>query len=128
MATLIATVQAILNPLASGGSWYGMNMTEPLALDATGQVKPYTTFLRVIGADNVSMGGPSAMQQTRVQVDYFAPHISDAVALCKAGDAALMAGFALPYACIPLTSQDLFEEPVRLWRISRDYSIWFIET
>lgn len=128
MATLIQTVQAILNPLPTGGAWYGMNMTEPLAVDVSGQVKPYITFLRVVGSDNVSMGGPSAMQQTRVQVDYFAPHIADAVALSKAGDAALIGGFAVPFACIPLTSQDLFEEPVRLWRVSRDYSIWFIET
>jgi hypothetical protein len=128
MATLIEAVGALLEPVAPLQVWYGINPTEPLALDLVGNVKPYITFQRVIGSDNVSLSGPSAMQGTRVQVDYFAPRINDAVALSKAGDAALLVGFTGTFSCIPLTSQDLFEEPVRLWRVSRDYSIWFIET
>jgi len=128
MATLIQAVETLLDPIAAGGAWYGINPNEPLATDSVGRPKPYITFQRVVNADNVSLGGPSAMQSTRLQVDYFAPRIADAVALSKAGDNALLAGFVAPYACIPLTSQDLYEEPVRLWRVSRDYSIWFIET
>ena len=128
MATLIETLQGVLNPLATGGAWYAVNTTEPLALDTFGAVKPFIVFLRVINSDNVSLSGPSSMQSSRVQVDYFAPRISDANALQKAGDAALFAAFPAPLACIPQTSQDFFEEPVRLFRVSRDYSIWFIET
>jgi hypothetical protein len=128
MATLIETVQAILQPLATGGSWPLVNTTEPLATDASGAVKPYIVFQRIVSSDNNSLSGASVMQQTRLQVDYFATRILDAVALSKAGDAAMFAGFQKPFACTALTSQDFFEEPVRLFRVSRDYSIWFIET
>lgn len=128
MATLIETVLGILDPVAAGEAWYGINPREPLATDQFGAVKPYITFQRVVSTDNNSLGGASARQNTRLQVDYFAPEISDAVALSKAGDAAMFAAFVKPNSCVALTSQDLFEEPVRLWRVSRDYSIWFIET
>jgi hypothetical protein len=83
MATILETVQAILQPLASGGSWPGVNTTEPLALDSAGIVRPFITFQRVVGSDNVSLGGPSATQQTRVQVDYFAPGLLRAAALAR---------------------------------------------
>jgi hypothetical protein len=128
MATLIETVQALLNPLGSGGSWYGANTTEPLALDQFGAVKPYIVFLAIVSTDNNTLSGPSGRQNTRIQVDYFSPRVQDMAALAKAGDAALAAGFMLPDSCIAQTSQDFFEEPVRLYRRSRDYSIWFLET
>ena len=122
MATFLEVVQALLDPLAPAGSFYGINPTEPLALDGDA-IAAFIVWQRVVSTDNVSLAGPSNVQNTRIQVDFFAPRITAADSMRRAADAALAALLA-----VPLTSQDIYEEPVRLWRISRDYSIWYDES
>jgi hypothetical protein len=125
MSTLAELVQAILDPLTPGGAWYAVNTTEPLALDSNGAVKPYIVWQEIVSTDNVTLGGPTDMQNTRIQVDVYAPRIAVASSLTKAVDAALLAS---ALTVIPLSNQPVYEEPVRLWRRIRDYSIWHVES
>lgn len=122
MATFLEAVQALLDPLAPAGSFYGINPTEPLALDGD-DIAGFIVWQRVVSTDEVTLAGPTEQQQTVIQVDFFAPRIATADAMKKAADAALAS-----LRAVPLTSQDIYEEPVRLWRISRDYSIWYDES
>ncbi len=125
MSTLVELVQALLDPVSPGGAWYAVNTTEPLALDVNGAVQPYIVWQEIVSTDNVSMGGPSDLQNTRIQVDVYAPRIATATALTKAVDAALLAS---SLTVVPLSNQPVYEEPVRLWRRIRDYSIWHVES
>lgn len=121
MSTLIEDLQALLAPLAAGGAWYGINTTEPLALDTNGAVKPFIVWQRVVSTANVTLLGPTDLQNTRVQIDIYAPRIADAAAIEVALEAAMAAS---SIQNVPLTSQDLYEEPVRLFRVMKDFSVW----
>lgn len=114
MTTLIEDLDALLNPLAAGGASYGVNTASPL-------VYPYIVFQRVTSAPNVSLGGPSLMQNTRVQIDIYALRQSEAVAIETALEAA-MAAWSVQN--VPLLSQDLQEPDVKAFRISKDWSVW----
>jgi len=98
----------------AGGAWYGINTAEP-------PVYPYIVHTRMPSAANVSLGGPSDLQNTRVQIDVFAVSIADALAVHR-GIKAAMAEWALQN--VPLTEEDIYEPDVRAWRISSDWSIW----
>ena len=112
---LIEDLSALLGPLnPAGGVWYGANTAQP-------PVYPYIVFQRVVSTANVSMNGPSDVQNTRVQIDIYALRISEAAALDSALDAAF-AGAAL--VNVPISSQDFYEDMVKAFRISRDFSVW----
>lgn len=113
--TLVEDVQARLATLApAGGVWYGLNTTEPA-------VYPYIVWTRVSSVANVSLGGPSNLQNTRVQIDIIARRISEAMAL----EAALEASMAAwSVTNVPLSSLDLFEDEIRAYRVIKDYSLW----
>lgn len=113
--TLIEDVKArlaTLNP--AGGVWYGFNTTEPA-------VYPYIVFNRVVSIPNVTLAGPSDLQNTRIQIDIIARRISDAVALETALEAS-MASWSVTN--VPLSSMDMFEDEIRAFRVIKDYSLW----
>ena len=113
MTTLVEDLQALLDPLAAGGAHYAINET-PATI-------PYIVWLRVDSTPNVALGGPSALQNTRVQVDVYAKSFQAAVAI----EVALEAAFAASsIQNVPVLSQDFFEDDVALYRISKDYSVW----
>lgn len=114
MTTLIEDLQALLNPLAAGGSWYGINTAQP-------PVFPYIVFQRIASSPNVAMTGASALQNTRVQVDIYAQQISQAVTIESAVEAAFA---AWAVTNVPVLSQDFYEDAVRAYRVSKDYSVW----
>jgi hypothetical protein len=123
MTTLIQDVQAALAPcVPTGGAWYCVNMREPPAEDGGGRVAPFIVWQRIASVDNVTLQGPSNLQNTRLQVDIFAPHVEDAESVRVAADAALAAAFGSKI--LPLSSQDVYEAPARLVRIIREYSLW----
>ena len=122
MTTLIEDLQAILDPLAPGGAWYGVNTTEPLAQDANG-IQPFIVWQRIVSTTHNTLIGPSDLQNTRIQIDIYAPRIADAVAISAAVQAAFAAS-SLQF--FQLSSQDLYEEPVRLFRLMQDFSIWAV--
>jgi len=118
--SLIQDLQALLEPIAAGGAFYAFNTTEPLARDAGG-IKPYIVWQRIVSVDNNTLSGPSNVQNTRIQVDIFAPRIADAEAIRVAVDDSLVNS---AITVIPQSTQDLYEEPVKLFRIIREYSVW----
>ena len=114
MTTLLEDLQALLSPLASGSSWYGVNTTEPPAY-------PFIVFNRVSSTPNVSLQGPSDLQNTRVQIDIFSRSPAEAVSIESALEAAMA---AWSVTNVPLSSQDMYEDAVKAWRVSKDYSVW----
>ena len=115
MTTLVQDVQAVLATLApAGGVWYAVNTTEP-------PVYPYILWIRVASTPNVSLAGPSNLQNTRIQIDIFSRQVSELLAMESALEAAMAAS---GLQNVPLSSMDLYEEPVRAYRASKDYSVW----
>jgi hypothetical protein len=117
MTTLVeAFVAAITNGGAApvGGIWPVVNTKEP-------PVYPYAVYQRVLSQENVSLGGSSNLQQTRLQLDVYARTYSEALLAVNAIDAAL---FADPLTVIALTAQDLPDFETRAYRVVREYSVW----
>lgn len=118
--TILDTVQAALAPcVTTGGAWYAVNTRQPPSLAGDGSVAPFIVWQRVVSVDNVTLQGPSNLQNTRLQVDIFAPRISDADAVCTAVEAAMNA-----LGAIPISAQDLYEDVPKLYRILREFSLW----
>lgn len=114
--TLIEDVQALLNPLAAGGCWYGVNTTEPPNY-------PFIVWQRVVSTSNVTLQGASNLQNTRIQIDIYSRQISEAVAI----ENALEAVFAnSTIGNVPISSQDMYEDAVKAYRIMKDYSVWSV--
>lgn len=114
MTTLIEDIQAVLNPLTVGGAWYAVNTAEP-------PTYPYIVWQRIVSTTNNTFEGASNLQNTRIQVDVFAQKVSD---LDTASKAVIAAIAAAPFKSLQLSSQDLYEEPVRAFRSSIDFSVW----
>ncbi len=115
MSSLIQDVQAklvSLNP--AGGVFYGINTTEP-------PVYPFIVWQRVVSNANAVLQGPTDLQNTRVQVDIYSRSLQQAAQLETALEAA-MAAWSVPN--VPISSVDVYEEEVRAYRITKDYSIW----
>jgi hypothetical protein len=115
MSSLIQDVQAklvSLNP--AGGVFYGINTTEP-------PVYPFIVWQRVVSNANAVLQGPSDLQNTRVQVDIYSRSLQQAAQLETALEAA-MAAWSVQN--VPISSVDVYEEEVRAYRITKDYSIW----
>ncbi len=115
MPALIQDVQALLTTLApAGGVWYAINTTQP-------PVYPFIVWTRVVSAANAVLQGPTDLQNTRIQVDIYSRRISEAAGL----ESALEAAFAeWAVQNVPIASMDGFEEEVRAYRITKDYSVW----
>ncbi len=112
----LSTIQALLDPLAPGGAYYGEVPSVP--------TQPWITWQRIVSGAVATLEGASTTQGTHTQIDIHAPRIGDAEAIRKAVDAALDA----LGGCIPLTSTDTWEPVVKHWRITSEYSIWFTES
>lgn len=82
---------------------------------------PYITFQVVAGVPDTGLGGASGLVNTRMQIDCYAGSHSEVDAL-KAQVEAALAGSALQN--VELSTQDLYEADVNLFRVLLDYSIW----
>jgi hypothetical protein len=120
MTTLAETLQAVLDPLAIGGSWFMENTQTP-------PVYPYIVWMNVVSNANVSLEGASDLQNTRVQIDIFhtssASGAAQALGTIEAAVRAAMAASSL--VNVPLTSYDMSVPEVRAYRRVLEYSIWF---
>ena len=119
MTTLLQDIQAALVAIAPAGrssnfSWNSVNTAEP-------PVYPYVIFQRVVSTDNNTLAGPTNLQNTHVQIDVIDRTASGADALAKQVRAAMLAAFA---DCTPLTGFDVYEDAIKAFRVSADYSIW----
>lgn len=82
--TTEATLQALLNPLATGGCW-------PCANTAATIVYPYVVFYEIVGLPEATLDGYSGMTAKRFQIDCFAKSYGAAKALRKAVNDAIKA-------------------------------------
>ena len=115
MTTLLEDVEALLATTSpAGGVSYAINTAQP-------PVYPYIVWQRIVSTPNVSLKGPSDLQNTRIQVDVYARRISDADTLQKL-IAAAFAGWSVQN--VPLSDQDMYEPDVKAFRISSDWSVW----
>lgn len=115
MSTLIEDVTALLTTLApSGGVHYGNNDAQPAAY-------PYIVWQRIVSTPNVTLDGPSDLQNTRIQVDVFSDRISQASALGTSVEA-LFAAWSVQN--VPESSQDLYEAAIKAHRVTLDFSVW----
>lgn len=114
MTVLIEDLQALLAPLAAGGAWYGICTASPVPAE-------YIVWMRVASSPNVSLMGPSDLQNTRVQIDIYARTVARLAAIEQALEAAMAAS---SITNVPLASQDIYEPDTRLYRAIKDYSVW----
>lgn len=111
--SLQTTLQALLSPLAAGGA---ANLRA-----RQNSTVPYLVWQRVIQPTNTSAGGPSDVQNTRIQVDAYAKDYPTAESIAAAASAAIL-GAALQATRIGV--QDFFEDDTQLYRVSQDFSVW----
>lgn len=114
MPTLVESVQAVLQPLAVGGSWYQVNTAQPAQT-------PYVVFSRIASPANVTLQGPSNLQNTRLQVDAYSRSVQELITL---GDSIEAAMAAAGFTNVPLTQRDMYEPDTKLYRTSYEYSVW----
>lgn len=112
--TLAESIQAILDPLAAGGSWF-MENTQDQA------VFPYIVWMYATSSTNVSLSGPSDLQNSRVQVDLYARNAQGLQTLEAAVRAAMQAGALVN---VPLTSMDASVPELRAFRRVLEFSVW----
>lgn len=112
--SLIEDIQAVLNPLAAGGSWYAINTTEP-------PVYPYIIFTRIISTTNNTLQGPTDLQNTRIQIDLIGRSVSELDTLDRSVESAMESA---SFTNIQLSSQDVYEPEIKAFRVTKDYSVW----
>ena len=74
MTVLIEDLQALLEPLAAGGAWYGVCTASP-------HVYPFIVWQRIASSPTVALSGAADLQNTRVQIDLYGRQLSDLAAL-----------------------------------------------
>lgn len=113
------TIQQQLLTLLSGATAAGTRVYPITAPD--GVAKPYLTYQRVsVTSENV-LSGESGLANTRMQIDVYALTYAEAASIAGQIDA-LMATWDVQN--VSGISQDFYEDPVKLFRVSSDYSLW----
>lgn len=82
-------------------------------------VAPYAIYLQVSNSPDVVLESLVAIDNTRLQVDIFAKTYAEVQSLSNQVRDALMA-----LNIIPLSSGDLYESEVKLYRVTQDFSVW----
>ena len=113
------TVQEQLLTLLSGATAAGTRVYPMTAPDAV--VKPYITYQRVSSSPDLVLSGNSGLTNTRMQIDAYARTYAEATSIATQ-IATLMAAWSVQNVAI--VSQDFYDDPVKLFRVSHDYSLW----
>lgn len=112
--TMLQDLATLLESTLAGDKVYPV-----VAPDAP--VPPYIVYFVVASnAENV-MSGDSGLVNTRVQVDVYARSYGDARAIALQIDQ-LMAAWSVQN--VSLLSQDGYEDDVKLFRVTTDFSVW----
>lgn len=112
--TLAESIQAVLDPLATGGAWFMDNTQDP-------PTYPYIVWMYAPSSTNVTLSGPSDLQNSRVQVDLYARNAQGLQTLEAAVRAAMQAS---ALTNIPLTSMDASVPELRAFRRVLEFSVW----
>ena len=113
------TIQQQILTLLSGGTAAGARVYPLTAPDAV--PKPYITYQRVSSNSENVLSGSSGLTNTRMQIDVYAMTYAEATSIAAQVDA-LMSAWSVQN--VSITLQDFFEDQVKLFRISHDYSLW----
>ena len=113
------TIQQQILTLLFGGTGAGTRVYPLTAPDAV--PRPYITYQRVSSNAESVLSGSSGLTNTRMQIDVYATTYAEATSIAAQVDA-LMSAWSVQNVSILL--QDFFEDQVKLFRISHDYSLW----
>jgi hypothetical protein len=83
---------------------------------------PAISYLRVSGAQELSLSGHSGLESPRIQIDCWATTYAQAKALSAAVQAAMLASSAFKVGSV--SDRDLFEDETNVFRVSIDFSVW----
>jgi len=115
MATVVQQIDAALRTLSpAGGVFNAINTRES-------GVFPYIIFLRIVSTVNNSLGGPSGLQNTRVQIDVFDRSYNSAASLAEQVATTMTTTFP---SCVQVSSFDVYEDAIKAYRVSADFSLW----
>lgn len=83
---------------------------------------PAITYLRVSGDRIYSLSGYSTLENPRMQVDCWSTSFETTKGLADEVRQAM--DNATAFASILISDQDLYEDEMKLYRISMDFSVW----
>ncbi|PUA17265.1 DUF3168 domain-containing protein [Glaciimonas sp. PCH181] len=114
------SIQNQLFTLLSGGATLAGARIYPLTAP-DGVVRPYITYQRIFSNSENVLSGSTNLFNTRMQIDMYALIYFDAISLAAQVDS-LMSSWIVQN--VSLLSRDFYEDAVKLFRVSVDYSIW----
>lgn len=94
------------------------------------QVDPSVVYLKVSETGDYHLAGDSGLSQMRMQIDAWAQSVDTAVQLANAvydrlsGERGMLTDVDVRGTFL-LSGRDDYDEVNRLYRISRDYNIWY---
>lgn len=113
MATIESDIQALLGSLVSGRA-YPLTAPDPVT-------KPYIIFQVITDVRQNHLEGDAGVSVRRFQFDAYGKSYGEAKALAASIKAA-MAASSITH--VHLSSRDLHEQEVQLYRVSMDFTIW----
>lgn len=115
MTTVVDDVIAALQTAApAGGVWYATNTQTP-------PTYPYAVLTRILSQATNDLQGKADLQNTNFQLDVFGRNQTEAMTAHSALEAAFLDS---GLTAISLSSTDMYEDEVRAYRISSDWSVW----
>lgn len=112
-------VQQQLAALLTGATGAGAEVHPVIAPDAT--PLPYIVYQRIVSNTENVLDGDSGLVNTRIQIDVYARTYAQAVAVMGQVDA-LMNTWVVQN--ISILTLDGYEDAVKLFRVTSDYSVW----
>lgn len=111
---MTAEMVSVLNPLVA-------NKCYPLiAPDNT--ATPYITYHTVVNSPVVTLDDGVPINNTRMQIDCFASTYPEAKQLAMDIASAMQTA---SFKVVPRSTQDLYEDAMKIYRVSQDFSIWY---
>ena len=103
---------------------FGGRLYASVAPASAGTNAPYATYLQVSGVPETPMDGSApSLVNARFQLDIFGRDKLAINTLAKAAESAMNSASRFKSVCV--NQMDNFEEPQILYRVMRDFSIWW---
>lgn len=88
---------------------------------------PCVTFQRLGGRPANTLAGASGLEEIDLQIDVWARNYGEAKAIAKAVRAAMPPSGDV-FGAHLIEDQDLYENGTNYFRVSMEYTVWFLET
>lgn len=83
---------------------------------------PSITYQRVSGDREYNLSGYSTLENPRIQIDIWST--SYGISKDLGGKVKTAMDAATTFKSIMITDQDMYEDEIKIYRVSQDYSIW----